>query len=232
MTAAALASCVCHVQAQSAAVGTRASDPYQSEPANSGVGGSHDDGSVESFQRSASHFTAINFGWDVANSTDILQSVPSIAWGRRGGGEIFAGDEAPFQSRLTHLQFGDEQNLTDPGRVQETANGLAAWRAAYPHALGFADQNGLLVSAETLRNYHYNATAVRAGCNISNARCECPTSAIAFGGLWRATAGPRRCDVEFVLGYAPSIRFADADPLCSAPTCRSTHRWRCAPGRP
>ncbi len=103
-----------------------------------------------------SNFTAAIAIGETFDAASTFGPVPGIPWGRAGWGGL-ATDQLPYVDNLVSLQYGDEQDLTDPTNLQTATNFLTSWRAQYPNTLSFTNQNGAPWTDAQFQ--HYMSTA-------------------------------------------------------------------------
>lgn len=66
---------------------------------------------------------------------------------------ILTKDEKPYTSKLTMLQYLDEQLINKPEIVEDAKIVLADWRKRYPRAISFTNQVGGVWKPEVLEHY-------------------------------------------------------------------------------
>lgn len=100
-----------------------------------------------------SHFTTMNFQW-IPQPAILGASAPGQQWGR------WVIDSSPVQLSemnflpgLASLQYGDEQDISDPAVLSDISTHLQSMRQSFPDTLSFANLQASVWDNAAIRNY-------------------------------------------------------------------------------
>ncbi len=84
-------------------------------------------------------------------------STPWSLWVNGHPGDLSSTDPivdlTPWESTLLAVQFGDEQDVTDPFEEYNLRTAMALWRTAHPHVLTYTNQSGFQASFAEMQAY-------------------------------------------------------------------------------